>query len=235
MIDMVEIPSGNFLMGSPNGISDFDLASFYDERPQHFVTIPSFWMSMTVITEVAWKLVGRLNEERIELRQNDNYENGFNYPVINVSWEEAIEFCARLSILTGRKYRLPSEAEWEYACRAKTTTDFFFGDTLSENQANFYDDAKENKLMPVGQFPPNAFGLYDMHGNVWEWCQDNFHANYNGAPTDGSAWLGNSNFHVLRGGSWVYRQWLCRSAYRCRDFFDKRDYDIGFRVVCSDI
>ena len=229
-IDMVKIPNGSFLMGSPMS----EPASFYDERPQHSVTIPSFWMSRTVITEVAWKLVGRFNKERIELRQNDNYENGFNYPVINVSWEEAIEFCARLSRITEKNYRLPSEAEWEYACRAGTTTQYSFGDTLSENQANFYDDEKENRLMPVGQFPPNAFGLYDMHGNVGEWCQDHWHENYINAPTDGSAWLGNSNCHVLGGGGWVYRQGLCRSAYRWRNVFDERYYDIGFRVVYSD-
>jgi formylglycine-generating enzyme required for sulfatase activity len=225
---MVKIPGGTFLMGSP----DDDPNSCYDEHPQHLVTISSFYMSKTTITEEQWRFVASLPIKNRVLDKCPS-KNGDNYPVINVSWEEAIEFCARLSRITEKNYRLPSEAEWEYACRAGTTTDFFFGDTLSENQANFYLMGRENGLMPVGQFPPNAFGLYDMHGNVWEWCQDNWHSNYNGAPIDGSAWLSGNAGHIIRGGSWNCPPWYCRSAY-CLNL-DYLSIINGFRVVCSSI
>jgi formylglycine-generating enzyme required for sulfatase activity len=219
-LDIVKIPGGTFLMGSP------------DEYPQHLVTISSFWMSKTTITVEQWNFVANLPIKNRVLDRCPS-KNGDKYLVINARWEEAVEFCDRLSIFTGKNYRLPSEAEWEYACRAGTTTAYFFGDNLSENQANFYHRGKENRLMPVGQFPPNAFGLYDMHGNVWEWCLDNWHNNYEGAPTDGRAWLSDSNTHVLRGGSWLDIPWRCRSAYRGYGVDLKFCYDIGFRVAIS--
>jgi formylglycine-generating enzyme required for sulfatase activity len=167
--------------------------------------------------------------------------------VEQVSWYDAIEFCARLSKLsklTGREYRLPSEAEWEYACRAGTTTPFYFGETITGELANYdvsniYADEPKGKYRkettPVGQFPSNAFGLYDMHGNVWEWCADDWHDNYEGAPRDGSAWTknGNDNYSPLRGGSWCNYPDICRSAYR---YYSSRraDYNYdGFRVVCG--
>jgi formylglycine-generating enzyme required for sulfatase activity len=164
-------------------------------------------------------------------------------PVEQVNWYDAIEFCARLSKLTGREYRLPSEAEWEYACRAGTTTPFYFGETITGELANYrssetyadeYKGEYRQQTTPVGQFPPNAFGLYDMHGNVWEWCADTWHDNYDGAPTDGSVWTknGNDNRSPLRGGSWFSNPSHCRSAYRNDD---RRDYcvSLGFRVVCG--
>jgi formylglycine-generating enzyme required for sulfatase activity len=143
---------------------------------------------------------------------------------------------------TGRQYRLPTEAEWEYACRAGTTTPFHFGPTITSDLANYdgnyvYGDGPKGKFREettgVGSFPPNALGLYDMHGNVWEWCQDHWHSNYEGAPTDGGAWLPSSELRLLRGGSWLYYPELCRSAYRDYDFPDNRNCNIGFRVVCS--
>jgi formylglycine-generating enzyme required for sulfatase activity len=156
-----------------------------------------------------------------------------------------MEFCARISVHTGRQYRLPTEAEWEYACRAGTTTPFHFGETISSELANYQgstiyadgpmgEDATETT--PVDHFGiANAFGLSDMHGNVFEWCQDHWHSNYEGAPTDGSAWLADDDegSRVYRGGSWCFNPWYCRSASRL-NFEPGFDSDIlGFRVVCS--
>ncbi|MDE5096895.1 MAG: formylglycine-generating enzyme family protein, partial [Trichodesmium sp. St16_bin4-tuft] len=163
-----------------------------------------------------------------------------------VSWNNATEFCQKLSKKTGKHYRLPSDAEWEYACRAGTTTPFYFGETITGELANYdtsntYADEQKGEYRaqttPVGQFPPNAFGLYDMHGNVWEWCQDVVHSNYDGAPVDGSAWVngGDSSCRVLRGGSWITFPGWCRSAFR--DYYDYSfsgvavDDFIGFRLV----
>ncbi|MFM7881761.1 MAG: formylglycine-generating enzyme family protein, partial [Microcystis panniformis] len=153
--------------------------------------------------------------------------------VERVNWYQATEFCKRLSRETKREYRLPSEAEWEYACRAGTKTPFHFGETITADLANYL--AYKKQTTPVGQFPPNAFGLYDMHGNVWEWCADTWHDNYDGAPTDGSAWIenGNDNRSPLRGGSWYYNPPFCRSAYRNYDFRRVSSFSLGFRVVCG--
>jgi formylglycine-generating enzyme required for sulfatase activity len=175
--------------------------------------------------------------------------------VEKISWLDAIEFCDRLSQLTGRLYRLPSEAEWEYACRAGTTTPFHFGETITTDLAN-YDGTDDpdgkwsgsygigtkgiyrQETTPVGSFGvANAFGLYDMHGNVWEWCMDHWHENYEGAPVDGSAWIGPSASEhasrLLRGGSWSNNPRSCRSAFRSRsNAVNWYDLD-GFRVACS--
>ncbi|MEO0970858.1 MAG: formylglycine-generating enzyme family protein, partial [Cyanobacteria bacterium J06639_18] len=148
---------------------------------------------------------------------------------------------------TGRTYRLPSEAEWEYACRARTSSPFYFGDTITTNLANYdgnstYSNGPKGKYRQetteVGSFPPNAFGLYDMHGNIWEWCEDTRHERYNGAPNTGSAWVENDSENdnrsrVLRGGSWYINPIFCRSAYRFDRSPATMEYDIGFRVVCS--
>ena len=161
-----------------------------------------------------------------------------------VSWVEAVEFCQRLSRHTGRDYRLPSEAEWEYACRAGTTTPFHYGETLSSDVANYaanhtYGNGVKGKFRKqttnVGSFPANSFELHDMHGNVWEWCQDHWHDNYEGAPTDGSAWLTDKKAanRVLRGGSWNNVPWYCRSALRVTYTPAYRNDLIGFRVSCS--
>ncbi|MFM6281938.1 MAG: formylglycine-generating enzyme family protein, partial [Dolichospermum sp.] len=166
-------------------------------------------------------------------------------PVEQVSWHDAVEFCARLSNYTKRPYRLPSEAEWEYACRAGTTTPFHFGDTITTELANYdgnntYGDGSKGvyreETTEVGSFKiANEFGLYDMHGNVWEWCQDDWHNNYEGAPTDGSAWISNNakSDKLLRGGSWFVNPGNCRSAYRCYPAAGFGTYHDGFRVVCG--
>jgi formylglycine-generating enzyme required for sulfatase activity len=245
-LEMAAIPGGTFLMGSsPNEKYSFD-----DEHPQHQVTVPPFFMGKYPITQAQWKEVASRTDLKVkqDLDLNPAHfkdrPDSDRRPVEYVNWYDAVEFCARLSKLTGREYRLPSEAEWEYACRAGTTTPFYFGETITGELANYranYTYAGEPKgeyrqqTTRVGQFPPNAFGLYDTHGNVWEWCVDTWHDNYKDAPTDGSAWIenGNDNLSPMRGGSWGHFPSDCRSAIRFsivrRDF---RGNDGGFRVVC---
>ncbi|MCF4966136.1 bifunctional serine/threonine-protein kinase/formylglycine-generating enzyme family protein [Nostoc sp. CMAA1605] len=236
-LDMVAIPSGQFLMGSPEnepGRYDF-------ESPQHNVTVKPFFMGKFPVTQAQWQAVAAFGKVNIDLNPNPSRFKGANRPVEKVSWYEAVEFCARLSQKTGRTYRLPSEAEWEYACRAGTTTPYYFGDMITKklaNYNNFYQQTND-----VGKFPANPFGLYDMHGNIWEWCLDDWHENYQGAPIDGSPWFPDHNHlyqkqgrALLRGGSWNDNPISCRSASRdlnhgaVRDFIDD---NIGFRVVCG--
>ena len=240
-LDMVSIPGGKFLMGSLKG------EGHDDEKPQHQVTVQPFHMGKYPITQAQWRAIASPTDLEVERGLDINPaefkdgEDSDRRPVERVDWYDAIEFCKRLSKLTGQEYRLPSEAEWEYACRAGTTTPFYFGETITGELANY--NAREiyaneaigkfrRKTTPVSQFPPNSFGLYDMHGNVWEWCADTWHSNYEGAPNDGSAWTtnGNSKFHVTRGGSWYFNPWHCRSAYRYLND-DLYNYQ-GFRVVC---
>jgi formylglycine-generating enzyme required for sulfatase activity len=214
-------------------------------------------MAKYPITQAQWRQVAGLPPVERSLDPDPSNFKGDNRPVERVSWEEAVEFCDRLSRLTGREYRLPSEAEWEYACRAGTTTPFHVGETLTTDLANYrgvdddsigwkgnYDQGPKGiyreETTEVGSFPPNAFGLYDMHGNVWEWCQDHWHDNYKGAPDDGSAWLfpeerksEDKHTRVVRGGSWSHFPWNCRSACRLHFPPDLRLSADGFRVVCS--
>jgi formylglycine-generating enzyme required for sulfatase activity len=198
-IRMMAIPQGEFWMGSPES----EEGRFDDESPQHLVKVPAFFMSQTPITQGQWRAIASLPEEGRRLEPDPSEFKGDDLPVEQVTWQDAIEFCARLSRLTGRKYRLPSEAEWEYACRAipspvvKESKPFHFGETLTSNLANYrateiyQQEAKgeyREKTTPVRRFPPNAFGLYDMHGNIWEWCLDPWHEHYEGAPEDGKVW-----------------------------------------------
>jgi len=217
-LEMIAIPGGSFWMGSSDGVGRDN------EQPRHQVTIAPFWMSKYPVTQAQYRaIVGR----------NPSYFKGDQRPVEKVSWWEAIAFCERLGEKGGRSFRLPSEAEWEYACRAGTETLFYFGDTISLEQVNHARHFK--RTTDVGIFPPNSFGLYDMHGNVWEWCADNWHKNYTGAPTDGSAWLTEeqNTLRLLRGGSWDRYSSRCRSAFR-RDSTSGVYYDLlGFRVACS--
>ena len=161
---------------------------------------------------------------------------GDDRPVERVSWNEAKAFCDRLTRLTGLPFRLPTEAEWEYAARGGTTTEYSFGDDASQlGQYAWYYENSGNQTHPVARKLKNPFGLFDMHGNVWEWCEDVWHDNYEGAPADGSAWLsgGDSSTRVLRGGSWGVRSFYCRSAYRNRLVPDDRYFNIGVRVVVA--
>ena len=238
-LEMVLIPGGTFLMGSP----ETELGRYNKESPQHQVTVKPFFMGKFLVTQAQWKAVAALPQININLNHNPSYFKGKNRPVERVSWNEAQEFCARLAQKTGKIYRLPSEAEWEYACRAGTTTPFHFGETITTDLVNYdgnytYGNAPtgiwRQQTTDVGIFPPNAFGLYDMHGNVWEWCADHWHENYNGAPSDGSVWEfgGRDDFRLLRGGEWIVYPWVCRSAFRDHSFLDYRHSSIGFRVVC---
>ena len=224
-LEMIYIPSGTFTMGSPQG----ELGRSSDEGPRHRVTVAEFSMGEYPITQAQWRAVASLPQVERELDPAPSRFKGDNRPVEQVNWHEAMEFCARLSADSQRQYTLPSEAQWEYACRAGTTTAFHFGDTITPRQANY----EGNHTTPVDSFPPNSFGLYDMHGNVWEWCLDHFHDSYDGAPADGSAWVTgeDSIFRVLRGGSWSNAPESCRSAYRFNNDPVNRYYNTGFRVV----
>ncbi|MBD2483220.1 formylglycine-generating enzyme family protein [Planktothrix sp. FACHB-1365] len=268
-LDMVYIPGGTFLMGSLETEKD----SYDDERPQHQVTVPPFFMAKYPITQAQWKAVANWPKIQRDLDPDcSNFKEdppqpplergaseddrsppsqggargGSHRPVENVQWYDAVEFCARLLQRTGRNYCLPSEAQWEYACRAGTQTPFYFGETITSDLANYrgtetYAEEPKGKYRgettPVGEFPPNAFGLYDLHGNVWEWCADPWHENYEKAPTGGKVWdeendndnryqiysvenlvnlLNRNDIRVIRGGSWDDNPRNCRSANRDR-------------------
>ncbi|MGK7953851.1 MAG: formylglycine-generating enzyme family protein [Crocosphaera sp.] len=261
-LDMILIPSGSFMMGSPSS----EERSSNDERPQHRVTVPLFFMGRYPITQAQWEKVAAMPEVGKELKSNPSEFKGNKRPVERVNWYDAIEFCARLSVHTKRNYRLPSEAEWEYACRAGTTTPFHFGDTISTNLANYNGtdeqygaygkgEKGENRgeTTEVDKFDAaNPFGLSDMHGNVFEWCLDPWHDNYNDAPKDGRVWdeenrqedyyahivknieelLTDGRRRVRRGGSWIFNPNPCRSAFR-NDSNPRYDFnDLSLRVVC---
>ncbi|NJM66438.1 MAG: SUMF1/EgtB/PvdO family nonheme iron enzyme [Acaryochloris sp. RU_4_1] len=239
-LEMVSIPSGRFMMGSPSQELDRDIS----EGPYHAVEIAAFFMGKYEITQLQWRAVSTWPKVTHDLHYDPSKFKGANYPVEQVSWLDAIEFCARLSQQMGRDYRLPSEAEWEYACRAGTVTPFAYGSTITSEQANYqgqfsYGSGSKGvyrqSTTPVGRFPANAFGLYDMHGNVYEWCLDCWHKNYDGAPTDGRPWLTSKETdpRVLRGGSWYNKPRYCRAANRSRYAPHNRINDIGFRVALT--
>ncbi len=228
-LEMVQIPGGTFTMGSPPG----EAQRSSDESPQRQVKVPGFFMGKYEVTQAQYQAIMGTNPSKFK---------GEKRPVEQVSWDDATEFCKRLSQKTGKTYRLPSEAEWEYACRAGTTTPFYFGETITTDLVNYdgnfpYGSAPKREYRQqttdVGKFPPNSFGLYDMCGNIWEWCQDVYNDNYQGAPTDGSPWLTgkNNNIKLLRDCSWIDLAEACRSAERNSDARMNRNYHVGFRVV----
>jgi formylglycine-generating enzyme required for sulfatase activity len=264
-------------------VEKFNWQGYRREKPQHQVTVQPFYMSKYPITQGQWKAIALRTDlkvreyldpepsyfkgnpqsfafpstrSKLDLPSYGDHPTRWDRPVEQVNWYQAKEFCDRLSQLTGQEYRLPTEAEWEYACRAVTSEQlrinewnekycqpFHFGETITSDLANYNDTYIDEpkglyrkETTPVGIFPPNAFGLYDLHGNVWEWCEDDWHDNYHDAPTDGSAWIDPSskrerNISVLRGGSWYINASNCRSAYRNDN---DPDFDVnnnGFRVV----
>ncbi len=237
-ITMIEIPAGEFLMGSP----EREKERHKSEGPQHRVTLPSFFLGQTPVTQAQWQVVAGWPKVERDLNLDPANFKGATRPVEQVSWEEAMEFCRRLSQRTKREYSLPSEAQWEVACRAGTTTPFAFGETLTPDLANYDGNSTygtgpkgnyRKETSAVGSFPANAWGLQDMHGNVWEWCLDTWHDSYNGAPTDGRPWgtSGDKGAKLLRGGSWLNFPWNCRSAYRLPVLPVDADDSVGFRVV----
>ncbi len=243
-LEMVQIPTGTFKMGAP----ETEEGSSDDERPEHEVTVPTFFMGKYQVTQAQWKFIASLEQVNRELKPDPSDFKGDNRPVEQVTWSDAVEFCDRLSQYTNRNYRLPSEAEWEYACRAGTTTPFHFGETITSELANYraestHDAGKKGiyrgGTKEVGSFSvANTFGLYDMHGNVWEWCAEQWHSNYEGAPTDGSAWIdandnNNRSHRLLRGGSWMDSPENCCCAYRNSTSPEYSYYVIGLRVVCD--
>jgi formylglycine-generating enzyme required for sulfatase activity len=253
-LTMVAIPGGTFLMGSPIA----EEGSQGSQRPQHLVSIDSFWMSQYPVTQAQWRTVAAFPQVKRSLNPEPSSFQGDNRPVEQISWHEAIEFCARLSAQIGDEYRLPSEAEWEYACRAHTQTPFHCGETIITDLANYSgidweyqgricskgsyglgpkgEDRRETT--PIDGFSvANPFGLFDLHGNVREWCVDHWHDNYENAPTDGTAWISGDDLskRVLRGGSWNTGPRRCRSASRCKFDPEASLYDIGFRFACSSL
>ncbi len=261
-LELVKIPAGEFLMGTAAserdtlireltryGVSQKDAEKWVgQEMPQHRVQLPEFWMGKFAVTQEQWQQVAGLSKIKRDLDPDPANFKGAKRPVEQVSWEEAVEFCDRLSRKTNQSYRLPSEAEWEYAGRAGTATPFYFGATITSalvncDGSNPYGDAPKGEYRKqtteVGSFPPNGFGLYDMHGNVWEWCRDDWHDSYTGKPENlkqnGSLIWSSSDVtrKSVRGGSWIYNPWYCRSA--CRNYASpvNRHYIfVGFRVVC---
>jgi formylglycine-generating enzyme required for sulfatase activity len=238
-LDMIAIPGGSFLMGAPADEPDGQIY----EKPQHEVTIEPFYLGRYPITQAQWRIVVGYEPVKKELNLDPSRFKGDNLPIESISWEDAQEFCQRLSVKTGKTYRLPSEAEWEYACRAGTITPFHFGETISSELANYdgtytYNNGPKgeyrSKTTAVGIFPANDWGLHDMHGNVWERCEDDWHSGYEGAPTDRNAWTELNRLNTSKlvwGGSWIYNPHYCRSTSR----YDNYDFnnDVGFRVVCE--
>ncbi len=219
------VPPGTFMMGSPE-----DESERKNDETQHEVTLTKgFYMGVMPVTQVQWRAV--MGTDPSEFKGDER-------PVESVSWDDAQAFCRKLSAQEGKEYRLLTEAEWEYACRAGTTTPFCFGETIGTDQANYkgsfvYGDGREGvyreETTAVGRFPPNPWGLHDMHGNVWEWCED-WYGGYGRVVTDPLGPL-NGEIRVMRGGSWGFAPESCRSAYRSGDSPDARYISNRFRVV----
>lgn len=279
-LDMVAIPGGTFQMGISNEESvqlnqeversfpqwtknyreEIINTWIQSESPRHQVTISSFFMGKFEVTQAQWRAIANLPKVNLDLDPSPSFFKGGNLPVEQVSYVGAVEFCARLSRKTGKLYRLPTEAEWEYACRSGTTTPFAFGATITSQVVNYngkspYASAPKSfnrkQTMPVGSLrEANAFGLYDMHGNVSEWCLDAWHKNYQGAPADGSEWKRTnreqfiSPLFTIRGGAYESPASECRSAHRRSGpamIVDNSgrissilpDFPIGFRVIIT--
>ena len=227
-LTMIQIPGGTFMMGAP----DDELQSSEDERPQHEVEVQPFFMSKVPVTQAQWLAVSKCELVERELDMSPSYFNLDICPVDQISWYDASEFCQRLSQKTNRPYRLPTEAEWEYACRATTQTPFYFGATILPELANYNSetaygngitDQPRRETTAVGLYAANRFGLHDMHGNVCEWCSDLYQDFLDGS----------GRRRVLRGGSWQDAPELCRSASRSAQLPDFSSNNTGFRLCCT--
>jgi formylglycine-generating enzyme required for sulfatase activity len=234
---MVKIPAGSFLMGTEETevirlCKEYETDSYKCEMPQHQVKLQEFYLGKYPVTQEQYQAVMGNNPSNFQ----DNPKN----PVENVSWDDAQEFCQKLNDKTGKKYRLPTEAEWEYACRAGTQTRFYFGDDAAKlGDYGWYHENSGSKTHPVGQKKPNDWGLYDMSGNVWEWCEDPWHDSYADKPenikNNGNVIWSSSNtsLRVRRGGSWGSNSRICRSADRLRLNADVRAHAFGCRMAVS--
>ncbi len=222
------------MMGAPEDEQDWDRS----QGPQHQVTVPRFWISQHPVTKGQWTAVMGTTPwaGQSPITVLDDPDS----PAIYVSWEDARAFVMELSALTGDDFRLPTEAEWEYACRARTTTRFYWGDDPNYTVGDAYCwwkyntvDANEPYAHVVGQKLPNDWGLYDMSGNVNEWCEDDYHGTYTGAPTDGSAWVDSPRayYRVVRGGCYKSLGAVCRSAFRGYSHPDLKANNHGFRIA----
>ncbi len=221
--EMTAIPAGTFLMGTkPDPFSPFLAPK--DEQPQHPVAVAAFAVGTREVTQEDWVAV---------MGDNPSPVKGRTLPVVYVTWDEAQLFIQKLNAKTGKVYRLPTEAEWEYAARGGTTTLFSFGDTAAQaSKYGWYFDIANFSTHPVAEKAPNPFGLYDVHGNAWEWVQDCYKADYVGAPADGAvAAPQNPCYRIMRGGSWINDAMSLRSATRNRALPDYRNDNLGFRIA----
>jgi len=231
---MVELPAGEFVMGS----SDSDIGRLADEGPQHSVNISAFKISIYEVTFDEWDAC--VADGGCDYSPADNGWGRGTRPVINVSWLDVKQYIRWLNRKSGRRYRLPSEAQWEYAARAGTVTPFSSGDCISTDQANYNGEIPypgcpkgiyRRQTLPVGSLAHNPWGLHDIHGNVWEWTTDCWAENYEGAPKDGSPTRSEScSERVVRGGSWPYQGTVQRSAFRDKYSVGNRNDSLGFRL-----
>jgi formylglycine-generating enzyme required for sulfatase activity len=245
--EMVIVPAGIFKMG------DIQNTGYDDEKPVHEVSVKSFAIGRYQVTVAEFQQFVEATHYKTEAETGDGayiwkklkwqlikdayWRNPYfpqrdNQPVVCISWNDAMAYINWLCEQTGNTYRLPSEAEWEYAARAGTKTDYWWGNKIGKNKANCYNSGSQwsgKQTSPVGSFDPNPYGLYDTVGNVWEWCADSWHDNYEGAPTDDSVWEGDSSLRVVRGGAWNNAPWSVRVSYRDRWRHDDRGYNGGVR------
>jgi formylglycine-generating enzyme required for sulfatase activity len=240
-LEIVSIPGGTFLMGS----AEDEKGTEPQEQPQNQVTVAPFYLGKYPVTQTQWRVVAAFPKVKYDLLTNPSEFKGENRPIDSISYLDALEFCYRLSQKTGKPYRLPTEAEWEYACRAETTTPFHFGGTITTDFANYNGNftygaepkgKNRQQTTEVGYFQSaNAFGLYDMHGNIGEWCQSKYLPYEGGAEFINSRndyWIDFRNCRVLRGGTWIGSASGCRSAARGCAEMEYRFSWVGMRVAC---
>ena len=216
-IEMVKVPPGTFMFG---------------EYREYEVTLESFYIGRYAITQEQWRRVANLPRVGMDLKEDPSFFKGHNRPVESVDWDDAVEFCKRVSAHTGDTYTLPSETQWEYACRGGTDTKYYFGDNTDPELLNCFH-TKLKKTTPVGTFPPNPFGLYDMHGNVWEWCADEWEHDVTKLPEDGKPYTKatSSYHHPIKGGSWGTHDYYCGAARRARLGATNKLSYLGLRIA----